>query len=170
MKYTAETEVAHLQQLDQIPFSSTYKYMATLHPASESSESQVFFVKGAPDVLLELAEMSSEEERSARLAAADELARKGQRILGFAMKTVEPVQILSHENLSNLKMVGLEGLIDPPKESAIQAVAECQQAGIAVKMITGDHKETARAIGRQIGLAHTSNVLEGKDLDNMTDA
>lgn len=170
LKYTAETEVAHLQQLDQIPFSSTYKYMATLHPASESSESQVIFVKGAPDVLLELAEMSSEEERSAWLAAADELARKGQRILGFAMKTVEPGQILSHENLSNLKMVGLAGLIDPPKESAIQAVAECQQAGIVVKMITGDHKETARAIGRQIGLAHTSNVLEGKDLDNMTDA
>lgn len=60
-------------------------------------------------------------------------------------------------------------MIDPPKESAVKAVKECQQAGISVKMITGDHKDTAKAIAEQIGLKHTAKVLEGIDLDLMSD-
>ena len=69
-----------------------------------------------------------------------------------------------------LILIGLVGLIDPPRPEAIEAVAECHGAGIRVKMITGDHKGTAAAIGRQIGLQNSDTVLTGSDLDAMDDA
>ena len=139
------TELALLQYVDQdqlslrpvekkIPFSSSYKYMATRHPQAEGS-----------------------------------IAQKGQRVLGFAYKTVTSQQELTHETLSGLTFAGLAGIIDPPKESAIQAVKESQEAGISVKMITGDHKDTAQAIGEQVGLKHTKKVLEGLEIDAMSD-
>ncbi len=71
--------------------------------------------------------------------------------------------------MNELTFVGIAGIIDPPKESAIRAVKECQNAGISVKMITGDHKDTAQAIAEQIGLKHTKNVLEGIDIDRLSD-
>ena len=77
-------------------------------------------------------------------------------------------QPLTHEALEQLTFVGIAGIIDPPKESAIKAVKECQTAGISVKMITGDHKDTAKAIAEQIGLKHTTTVLEGIDLDQLS--
>ena len=86
------------------------------------------------------------------------ISAKGQRVLGFAYKTVTSQQELTHETLSGLTFAGLAGIIDPPKESAIQAVKESQEAGISVKMITGDHKDTAQAIGEQVGLKHTKKV------------
>ncbi|MCQ4504510.1 HAD family hydrolase, partial [Vibrio parahaemolyticus] len=79
---------------------------------------------------------------------------------GFAYKTLAFDQELGHDQLNELTFVGIAGIIDPPKESAIRAVKECQNAGISVKMITGDHKDTAQAIAEQIGLKHTKNVLE----------
>jgi magnesium-transporting ATPase (P-type) len=89
--------------------------------------------------------------------------------LGFAYKKVAAQQELTHDSLTELTFAGLAGIIDPPKESAIQAVKESQEAGIAVKMITGDHKDTAQAIGEQIGLKHTAKVLQGKEIDAMTE-
>ena len=88
------------------------------------------------------------------------ISAKGQRVLGFAYKTVTSQQELTHETLSGLTFAGLAGIIDPPKESAIQAVKESQEAGISVKMITGDHKDTAQAIGEQVGLKHTKKSLK----------
>ena len=74
-----------------------------------------------------------------------ELAQKGQRVLGFAYKTVPASSQVAHEEVTDLVFIGLAGIIDPPKDSAIKAVRESLQAGIRVKMITGDHKETAQA-------------------------
>lgn len=161
------TELALLQYVDQdqlslrpvekkIPFSSSYKYMATRHPQAEGS---IIYVKGAPEVLLQLSTLS-DNQKGAWQAQAAQLAQKGQRVLGFAYKTVTSQQELTHETLSGLTFAGLAGIIDPPKESAIQAVKESQEAGISVKMITGDHKDTAQVIGEQVGLKHTKKSLK----------
>ena len=152
--------------MSKIPFSSSYKYMATMHPQGDHA---VIFVKGAPEVLLSKASVS-EAERQSWHEQASALAKSGQRVLGFAMKEVALNEELTHEALTELTFVGLAGIIDPPKESAVQAIQECQTAGITVKMITGDHKETAQAIGREIGLKHTDQVLEGLDLDQLTES
>lgn len=149
----------------KIPFSSSYKYMATLHPEGDQA---VVFVKGAPEVLLSKANLTKEEKRNWQKKAS-QFAQQGQRVLGFAFKEVSEKQELTHEALTDLTFAGLAGIIDPPKASAIQAVKECQAAGIAVKMITGDHKDTAKAIGKEIGLKHTDTVLEGVEINQLSE-
>lgn len=164
LKYIAEEEQQLKPVAAKIPFSSSYKYMATMH---NDGENQLIFVKGAPEVLLEKADLTNEEKTNWEKRGL-ELARKGQRVLGFGYKKVSSEE-LTHESLSGLTFVGLAGIIDPPKESAVRAVEQAQQAGISVKMITGDHKATAQAISEQVGLKHTSKILEGTDIDSMTD-
>ncbi|MCJ1996872.1 HAD-IC family P-type ATPase [Lactococcus piscium] len=149
----------------KIPFNSSYKYMATVHPYGQQD---IIYVKGAPEVLMSLANLDKRDLSDWQQKAV-ELAQKGQRVLGFAYKEVDPQADIRHDMLTDLTFAGLAGIIDPPKESAIQAVEACQQAGISVKMITGDHKETAKAIGEQIGLTHTAEVLEGLAIDLMSD-
>lgn len=165
LRYTAEQNLPLKTALAKLPFSSSYKYMATLH---EEQDYAVVFVKGAPEVLLSKSSLSQSEQQQ-WINQASQLAKKGQRVLGFAYKQLPIEQELDHAQLQQLTFVGIAGIIDPPKESAIQAVRECQQAGISVKMITGDHKDTAQAIADQIGLKHTSNVLEGIDIDRLSD-
>ncbi|MZZ59631.1 HAD-IC family P-type ATPase [Enterococcus mundtii] len=165
LRYTAEQNLPLKTALAKLPFSSSYKYMATLH---EEQDHAVVFVKGAPEVLLSKSSLSQSEQQQ-WINQASQLAKKGQRVLGFAYKQLPIEQELDHAQLQQLTFVGIAGIIDPPKESAIQAVRECQQAGISVKMITGDHKDTAQAIADQIGLKHTSNVLEGIDIDRLSD-
>ncbi|MDT2458657.1 HAD-IC family P-type ATPase [Enterococcus avium] len=164
LKYIAEEEQQLKPVAAKIPFSSSYKYMATMH---NDGEDQLIFVKGAPEVLLEKADLTNEEKTNWEKRGL-ELARKGQRVLGFGYKKVSSEE-LTHESLSGLTFVGLAGIIDPPKESAVRAVEQAQQAGISVKMISGDHKATAQAISEQVGLKHTSKILEGTDIDSMTD-
>ena len=149
----------------KIPFNSSYKYMATVHPYGQQD---IIYVKGAPEVLMSLTNLDKRDLSDWQQKAV-ELAQKGQRVLGFAYKAVDPQADIRHDMLTDLTFAGLAGIIDPPKESAIQAVEACQQAGISVKMITGDHKETAKAIGEQIGLTHTAEVLEGLAIDLMSD-
>lgn len=165
LRYTAEQNLPLKTSLAKLPFSSSYKYMATLH---EEQDHAVVFVKGAPEVLLSRSSLSQSEQQQ-WINQASQLAKKGQRVLGFAYKQMPIEQELDHAQLQQLTFVGIAGIIDPPKESAIQAVRECQHAGISVKMITGDHKDTAQAIADQIGLKHTSNVLEGIDIDRLSD-
>lgn len=164
LKYIAEEKLQLKPVLAKIPFSSSYKYMATMH---REDNNHVIFVKGAPEVLLEKAEITNEARHQWEKRGLD-LASKGQRVLGFGYKKVASEE-LTHDLLTGLTFVGLAGIIDPPKESAIQAVQQAQQAGISVKMITGDHKATAQAISEQIGLKHTSKILEGTDIDHMSD-
>lgn len=164
LTYISEEKMELKPILAKIPFSSSYKYMATLH---ETAKRHIIFVKGAPEVLLAKAQLTKEDNQAWQEQGLS-LARKGQRVLGFAYKEVSSAE-LTHEDLNDLTFVGMAGIIDPPKESAIKAVAQAQQAGISVKMITGDHKATAQAISEQIGLKHTSKVLEGIDIDLLSD-
>lgn len=164
LKYVDEENQQLKPVLGKIPFSSSYKYMATLHAVDDE---YVIFIKGAPEVLLEKAALEN-TEKSKWEKRGLALASRGQRVLGFGYKKVSSAE-LTHDALHGLTFAGLAGIIDPPKESAIRAVAQAQQAGISVKMITGDHKATAQAISEQIGLKHTAKLLEGTDIDGMSD-
>jgi magnesium-transporting ATPase (P-type) len=157
---------------DVIPFDAKHRFMATLN---HDHEWHAFvFVKGAPERIFSMCK----EQRSAagRVQpleagfwhdAAERIASHGQRVLALASRPVLPEHtVLEHAELEgSLTLLGLVGLIDPPRPEAIAAVAECRSAGIRVKMITGDHAGTARAIGRQIGLQNPETVLTGVDLD-----
>jgi magnesium-transporting ATPase (P-type) len=165
------------KRTDAIPFDSQHRFMATLN---HNHEGQAFaFVKGAPERILS---MCRDQRRidggvepldeSYWSKEADTIAGLGQRVLAFASRSL-PSQhtVLEHRDLENtLTFLGMVGMIDPPREEAIAAVKECHEAGIRVKMITGDHAMTAAAIGRQIGLKNAERVLTGADLGRMTAA
>lgn len=144
---------------DAIPFDSRHRFMAVL------SEDGVVHVKGAPERVLAMCEGTDAKDWHHR---AEHLARRGLRILALAEG--EASRLDRHAPLTGLKFLGLLGLIDPPRPEAVAAVAECQAAGIAVKMITGDHAGTAAAIAREIGLEHPDRVLTGADLDRLDGA
>jgi magnesium-transporting ATPase (P-type) len=163
---------SHWQRTDVIPFDSKHRFMATLHHDHEHHA--FIFVKGAPEQILTMC-------RSQRLAdgsqvpldgeywhgQADRVAALGQRVLAFATKPVKSEHtVLEFSDVEQeLTLLGMVGLIDPPRAEAISAVAECHQAGIGVKMITGDHAGTASAIGQQIGLTKAAKVVTGEAID-----
>lgn len=171
------TALAGWARIDVIPFDARHRFMATLH---HDHEGRAFvYVKGAPEQILEMcvkqrngAGGTDSLDEAYWRGLSDSIAAKGQRVLAFATRPVEPDHtILEAADLKGqLVLIGLVGLIDPPRSEAIAAVAECHGAGIRVKMITGDHAGTAAAIGRQIGLQNSDKVLTGIDLDNMSDA
>ncbi len=139
-------------RVDELPFEPARRLMATLHEGA-GREVRLLLVKGAPEaVLCRCALEEDERERWSEQAAA--LAARGMRLLAVARKTVparEPA--FAEADLDEgLELLGIEGMIDPPRPEAIEAVRRCLGAGVAVKMITGDHLGTAEAIGRQLGL------------------
>ncbi|MFN3231981.1 MAG: cation-transporting P-type ATPase [Alphaproteobacteria bacterium] len=161
-------------QTDSIPFDSQHRFMASLH--HDHSGAAAIFVKGAPERLFEMSRFQRTEDgleepldRNYWNGQAHALANSGQRVLAIAVKPVDN----SHQTLAfqdvdhSLILLGLVGLIDPPREEAIAAVAECRAAGIRVKMITGDHAGTAAAIAGQLGLDNTDDVLIGADIDRL---
>lgn len=162
-------------RVDLIPFDARHRFMATLH--HQGNESLVF-LKGAPERVLAMCDKQVSVAGTEPLDAAywqnmaDQIASQGQRVLAFAMKRLSAGrETVSHDDVdAGLVLIGLTGLIDPPRAEAITAVAECYEAGIDVKMITGDHAGTAAAIGRQIGLRHSERVLTGADIERMDDA
>jgi cation-transporting ATPase F len=166
-----------MPRLDSIPFESEYQYMATLHDACP----RVIYVKGSVEALLQRCShtMAASNQliplnRSAIEQAIAAMTAKGLRVLAFARKTVgDRHHSIDHEDIqSDLVFLGLQGMIDPPRPEAIAAVQACQSAGIQVKMITGDHIATARAIAHRMGIQQTEQVLafEGKQLAAMNDA
>ncbi len=161
---------------DAIPFDTTQRYMATLHHDHEGQGR--ILLKGAPERLLELCllELAAAGEQPLRAeywhAEAERLALAGLRVLALADQPVASSKVvLDRSDLSHgMRLLGLVGLIDPPRPEAIAAVAECRNAGIEVKMITGDHAGTAQAIARQIGLARPERVAVGNEIDALDDA
>ena len=170
-----ETETKKYPRTDLIPFESEHRFMATLHH-SHSGEAFVF-VKGAPEQILKMCTFQrsldgdADLDESYWLKRIEELAAQGQRVLAMAIKPVESekVDLLFSDVESDLIMLGMFGMIDPPREEAIDAVQACKRAGIHVKMITGDHGATALAISRQLKLINTNNVLTGEDIDMMSE-
>nr|WP_100069881.1 HAD-IC family P-type ATPase [Planococcus donghaensis] len=162
-------EVRRLPILSKIPFNSDYKYMAAL---VEKEQSKWIYVKGAPENLLEMTGLSASSVEGAYWhKKMVQHANKGERLIAVAAKQVEDTTcFINHSDMeSGFRLVGLAGIIDPPREEVIDAIQQCRKAGIIVKMITGDHKDTAVAIGAQMGIGDGIRVLEGKDLDRMDD-
>ena len=160
---------------DAIPFASEQQFMATLHG------SQRILMKGSVEAVMarcrhQLGADGGREplDRSAIEAAVAAMAGEGERVLAFAIGTAEPSQAVlePHHLADNLDFLGLQGMLDPPRPEALAAVAACRQAGIRVKMITGDHLGTARAIARQLGLGGGGAVraLRGSELENRSEA
>ena len=173
----AITEQSTWQRLDAIPFDAKHRYMATLNH-NETSDQTIIIVKGAPEQVLNMCHQQYySDQTNAPLNKEywnheiETIAAQGQRVLGFAIKYVknknEPLS--KSELTDSLIFLGLVGIIDPPRTEAITAISECHQAGIRVKMITGDHAKTAAAIGKQVGLQNSDMVLTGADLDQMDD-
>jgi calcium-translocating P-type ATPase len=173
-----ETEKAAFPRIDLIPFESEHRFMATLH-ASPSGE-QVLLVKGAPEVILnhcDRQELKSgahaEIERDRWNAASDQLAAQGERVLALAWLESPHVQVgqMTPADLPmNLVLLGLVGLLDPPRKEAIDAVQECQQGGIRVTMITGDHKITAAAIAKMLGIGDGKTAISGAEIEQFDTA
>jgi len=166
----------HWSRTDAIPFDAAHRYMATLHHDHE--DHACIHIKGAPEAVLALcADQRAADGGSEPLdadhwhAMVEDLAAEGQRVIAVALRTVpQDHMILNTADLDErLTLIGLIGLIDPPRAEAIEAVAECHAAGIRVKMITGDHAATARAIAGMIGLKNHDRVLTGADLEAMDD-
>ena len=150
----------HAPRVDVIPFESQRQYMATLHYMPEDA-SKVVYIKGALEKVLSVCIQERGADGGLRPCnpdtinrAAHTLAERGLRVLGFAQGLVssETNKLDTKQHVSELIWLGLQGMMDPPRSEAISAVENCQRAGIAVKMITGDHALTARAIAQKIGL------------------
>ncbi|MFM1816730.1 MAG: hypothetical protein RLZ98_3425 [Pseudomonadota bacterium] len=167
---------ANWARTDAIPFDAAHRYMAVLHHDHEGHAS--IHVKGAPEAVLAM----SADQHTATLdrvpldrdywhRMVDSMAAGGQRVIAVAVRAVPSSHtVLNTADLEGqLTFIGLIGLIDPPRTESIDAVAECHAAGIRVKMITGDHAATARAVAKQIGLRNTDLVLTGADIDSMGD-
>ncbi len=160
---------------DIIPFESDHKFMATLHHGHRG-ESFVC-IKGAPERILAMCDRQRMDEEFAPLdpeywhRQIEALAERGQRVLAFATKDMPP----GHRELEfddvedGMVMLCLFGLIDPPRQEAVEAVRLSQRAGIRVVMITGDHAATARAIARHLNLANHQQALTGAEIDQLDD-
>ena len=164
----ARLEFPHL---DELPFDARTRYMATLHTGEGGA---VAYIKGAPEAVMAMCDTVATAngeaplDRAAFAAAVEAIAANGQRVLAIARRAFGgSVRDLAPDDVARgLTLLGLVGLIDPPRPEAVDAVAECRAAGIRVKMITGDHAATARAIAQQLGLAEDPATVTGPQLDD----
>ncbi len=169
-------EAAAAPRIDAIPFESEHKFMATLNRAANG---EMLLVKGAPEVILEHCDRQQGANGTAPLdrvrfaREGDRLAAQGERVLGLAWLPDPglPAGGLKPEDLpKNLILLGLVGLMDPPRKEAIEAVKECRGGGIRVTMITGDHKITAAAIAKMLGIGDGKTAVAGTEIEAMNDA
>jgi len=171
------TEQSAHPRLDVIPFESEHRYMATLN-GSEGGGS-IFLVKGAPEKILDHCDRQQGRDGEAPIdrdywtKTSDELAAQGERVLALAWQSNPALSAgsLGPDDLPHdLVLLGLIGLLDPPRKEAIEAVAECHQGGIRVTMITGDHKITAAAIAKMLGIGDGRTAVTGAEIEAMDTA
>ena len=169
------TEQAAYPRLDVIPFESEHRFMATLHGAPEGG--QILLVKGAPEVILDHCDRQEDAagkrpplDRAHFDSASDALAAQGERVLALAWLPDPGLKAgsLGPADLpKTLVLLGLVGLIDPPRQEAIEAVKECHAGGIRVTMITGDHKITAAAIAKMLDIGDGKTAVTGAEVAEM---
>ncbi|MRR34925.1 HAD family hydrolase, partial [bacterium] len=158
-------------RVDEIPFSSETKRMTTLH---RTPDGVVACAKGAPEIILDscVSQMTGAgsvpldaDARDGLLRVAREMAQRALRVLAIALK---PGAHLGDAE-QGMTLLGLAGMIDPPRPEARAAVRTCREAGIRVRMITGDHPLTARAVAREVGILGESEVVTGAELEQLDD-
>ncbi|MCK4842996.1 MAG: cation-transporting P-type ATPase [Methylococcales bacterium] len=161
---------------DVIPFESEHQFMATLH--HDHTGHGFTYIKGAPERLLEMCTKQRNGcddtvlNHNYWLQQMKSMAQRGQRLLAIAMKanSNQRRNLIFDDLETDLTLLGIVGMMDPPREEAIIAVQQCQNASIKVKMITGDHADTAAAIGAQLGLTESSSVLAGHEIETLSDS
>ncbi len=167
-------------RLDTLAFESQHQYMATLHRVKNQPQ-PIAYIKGSVESLLQRSTHLLDQNQqlipldpSTVLNQVAQMAQQGLRVLAFAKKILpDNTQQIQHSNIqSGLIFLGLQGMMDPPRAEAITAIQECQNAGIQVKMITGDHAETAKAIALQMGLIstntpHDQTVKNGTQIEQL---
>jgi magnesium-transporting ATPase (P-type) len=173
-----QAEQAASPRVDAIPFESEHKFMATLHKSADGRE--MLLVKGAPEVILEHCDRQqiaggqpAPLDRTHFHEVSDRLAAQGERVLGLAWLEKPGVKAgsLGPADLpKTLVLLGLVGLLDPPRKEAIEAVKECHRGGIRVTMITGDHKITAAAIAKMLGIGDGKTAITGAEIEEMDTA
>ncbi|MDH6231649.1 magnesium-transporting ATPase (P-type) [Mesorhizobium soli] len=170
------TESAAAPRIDAIPFESEHKFMATLN---RSADGEMLLVKGAPEVILDHCDRQQTANGPAPLdrdrftREGDRLAAQGERVLGLAWLPDPGLEAgsLGPEDLPrSLVLLGLVGLMDPPRKEAVDAVRECHGGGIRVTMITGDHKITAAAIAKMLDIGDGKTAVAGTEIEAMNDA
>ncbi|MDR4987511.1 MAG: cation-transporting P-type ATPase [Bacteroidales bacterium] len=163
------------ERIDHIPFESDHKYMATLNKVDDN---HIVFMTGAPEKVLEMcnkqytADGEQDIDHDYWEKKMEEVAAKGQRLLGAAFNITNKSRTeIDKDDLEKEKVfLGVIGIIDPPRDEVVDAIKECKSAGIQVKMITGDHAITARAIGKEIGIGDGEKAMSGRELEEMDDA
>ena len=172
-----QAEQTAYPRIDAIPFESEHRFMATLH--KDAGGKEMLLVKGAPEVILDACDRQQTGDGNALLnldhfmKASDQLAAQGERVLalawlenpGLKAGTLAPADLPK-----NLVLLGLVGLLDPPRKEAIEAVTECHGGGIRVTMITGDHKITAAAIAKMLGIGDGRTAVTGAEIEEMNEA
>lgn len=162
----AETKEA-FPRLSELPFDSDRKLMSTLHRVDDR---YTMYTKGALDVILDRTTNLSDEEKAQIRQTNFELSDQGLRVLAFARKVIDTERVLDFADENDLEYLGLMAEMDPPREESAQAVSDCVAAGIKPIMITGDHKVTASAIARRIGILKEGDIaVTGTELDAMDD-
>jgi magnesium-transporting ATPase (P-type) len=172
-----QTEQAAFPRIDAIPFESEHKFMATLHKAADGKE--ILLVKGAPEVILDHCDQQQSAgggvrplDRAHFVNASDQLAGQGERVLALAWLEdpgVKAGSLAAADLPKNLLLLGLIGLLDPPRKEAIEAVKECHGGGIRVTMITGDHKITAAAIAKMLDIGDGKTAISGAEIEEMNE-
>jgi len=166
-----DLEVA-LPRIAELPFDSKRKCMTTIHQTHNSTNEILVITKGAVDVLFHKLSDNQKSDIPEFESKVNEMAAKGYRVLGYAMKTLSSLPATLDPNVieNELTLIGFVGMIDPPREEAKQAVSQCKEAGIIPVMITGDHKLTAKAIAEKLGLIATDEdlVLTGSELSALS--
>lgn len=173
LDFTTHETKTTFPRADTLPFETEKRYMATAHGTPDGSG--LIALKGAPETLLDMCTCQSGPtgpealDRQAWQEKTAKLAAKGMRVMALAkqIRTAAPDSLGHADVAQGMELIALLGISDPPRKEAVAAIARCHEAGIRVKMITGDNPLTAAAIGRELGLA-TNKVLTGQELDEMT--
>jgi Ca2+-transporting ATPase len=156
-----------IRRLDSIPFESEYKFMATLN---DLDGTKTLYVKGAPEVIINKCALQPDQVKTVH-QTIDNFAQEGMRLLAFAKMELKPhTESISFDSVGQgLTFLGLQALIDPPREEVKAAIQKCHTAGIKIKMITGDHQTTAAAIGRFLGIITDQGSLPGNQLESLSE-
>ena len=174
MSYKAGLKDFNPESIDTIPFESEHKYMASLNKVDGEMHVSL---SGAPERILDLCNKQYIEADQAEIdhdyweKRMVEEAAEGQRLLGLAFSVTDKNRTeISKEDLdTQFTFLGIVGIVDPPRDEAIEAIKECKSAGVETKMITGDHAITAMAIGKQIGIGDGKKFISGIELEQMSD-
>lgn len=156
------------QELDMLPFDSDNRYMAKLVEAS--NQERILFVKGSPDKIFEMAKEHDQSfDEDYWSGHVTRLSSEGKRVVAVGYQPVAINEIDDTAFDQGIQLLGIAGIIDPPREEVIASLKEMNEAGVHVKMITGDHPLTAKAIGEKLGLAEEIKVVTGAELEQMNE-